>query len=280
MGHQIKFKIHKILALLILIGLTLSGCHRDDEILPVPPSEDAKTPSGAATPRNEQETPTPKPPPTDSSSEVFQPAEFAGMPYRILFPRNYDTKKSYPLHIFLHGIRESGTDNERQLEVGASYYLQDSIRAKYHAFIVFPQCPPSAYWFSPRVTMKLKDLIDTLVNTYSMNTKRISIGGFSMGAYGTFEMAARYPIFEAAVAISGEGNGDEARLMAKAKWRLFAGAKDDVVSFIKTENMYKALKNAGASVSFTLYPEAHHHNAWIKAFSEPDFFQWLFSEHP
>jgi len=278
--HNIEINISRILSLLMFIGLTLSGCHRDDEILPVPPKEDVTAPSGATTPRNEQETPTPKPPLADSSFESFQRAEFSGMPYRILFPRYYDSKKSYPLHIFLHGIRESGTDNERQLEVGASYFLQDSIRAKYQAFIVFPQCPQSAYWFSPRVTKTLKELIDTLVNTYAMNTKRISIGGFSMGAYGTFEMAARYPIFEAAVAISGEGDGAEANLMAKAKWRLFAGAKDGVVSFKKTENMYKALKNAGASVSFTLYPEAHHHNTWIKAFSEPDFFQWLFSEHP
>ena len=42
--------------------------------------------------------------------------------YRILYPENYDSKKSYPLLVFLHGAGERGNDNEHQLDLGASLF--------------------------------------------------------------------------------------------------------------------------------------------------------------
>mgnify|MGYP001793325875 CR=1 FL=1 len=35
----------------------------------------------------------------------------AVLPYRILFPDNYDQRKKYPLVLFLHGAGERGSDN-------------------------------------------------------------------------------------------------------------------------------------------------------------------------
>ena len=35
--------------------------------------------------------------------------------YRILLPENFDETKKYPLHLFLHGIGERGSDNKKQL---------------------------------------------------------------------------------------------------------------------------------------------------------------------
>ena len=37
------------------------------------------------------------------------------LPYRILYPDNYDKTKKYPLVLFLHGSGERGNDNEKQL---------------------------------------------------------------------------------------------------------------------------------------------------------------------
>ena len=34
--------------------------------------------------------------------------------YRILLPENFDQSKTYPLHLFLHGIGERGSDNKKQ----------------------------------------------------------------------------------------------------------------------------------------------------------------------
>jgi predicted peptidase len=122
-------------------------------------------------------------------------------------------------------------------------------------------------------------LIDTTIGSYLIDKEKIYIGGFSMGAYGTFALVAQNPeLFAAAVAISGDGNTRQAPVMAETKWRIFAGKKDEVVPSSKTENMAAALNDAGASVSFTLYPDTNHEGTWMRAFSESDFCYWLFSK--
>ena len=42
------------------------------------------------------------------------------LPFRILIPKNYNTQRSYPLLIFLHGAGERGSDNKSQLVHGSS----------------------------------------------------------------------------------------------------------------------------------------------------------------
>src|SRR5215471_7964849 len=68
------------------------------------------------------------------------------LPYRVLYPPNFDVTKRYPLLIFLHGAFEKGNDNEAQLNIGGRYFLTDSIRKNFPAFIVFPQCPADDSW--------------------------------------------------------------------------------------------------------------------------------------
>lgn len=263
-------------ALLVLFLLALTtACHNEEEILPAP-APAASGPSPIAKPQAAKRD---RHPSFDVRAETFQYGSFRDMPFRILAPKNYDSTKTYPLHIFLHGIGERGTDNEAQLEVGGAHFEADSIREKYPAFIIFPQCPDSYFWFSDAMTDKLHAFIDSITTVQNINRKNISIGGFSMGAYGAFAMVARNPeLFKSAIAISGDGDETKADRMAQSRWRLFAGERDTVVPSRKTEKMAKALAKAGASVSFTLYPDADHGATWHRAFSEADLFQWLFSK--
>jgi predicted peptidase len=262
-----------VFTFLLLMLLTTFGCENEDDVLPMPPASEE-----GPVPVKPVEKPEEEKPPVNLQEDVYHYGSFMGMPYRILFPRHYDSLKSYPLHLFLHGIGERGSDNEKQLSVGASFYQADSIRNLYPAFVVYPQCPGNDYWFSHYMTKTLKAFIDTLTSHYLIVEEKISIGGFSMGAFGTFSMVARNPgFFESAVAISGDGDESKAILMAKTRWQIFAGKKDHIVPPSKTEKMAQALKKAGASVSFTLFPEADHGATWWFAFSEPDFFYKLFS---
>ncbi len=57
--------------------------------------------------------------------------------YRILYPEKYDKKNVYPLVVFLHGAGERGDDNEHQLDLGASLFLEDSVRKKFPAIVIF-----------------------------------------------------------------------------------------------------------------------------------------------
>src|SRR5690606_12505139 len=68
------------------------------------------------------------------------------LPYRILYPENFDPEKKYPLLVFLHGRGESGDDNEKQLTHGGNLFLQKEFRSNYPSIVIFPQCPNNSYW--------------------------------------------------------------------------------------------------------------------------------------
>jgi predicted peptidase len=98
-----------------------------------------------------------------------------------------------------------------------------------------------------------------------------------MGAYGTFEMVAKYPgYFDAALAISGDGDPHQARALARTRWQIFAGKRDDIVPSAKTERIAEAIQAAGATVYFTLYENADHGGTWVHAFAEQTLFSRLF----
>jgi predicted peptidase len=220
------------------------------------------------------------------------------LPYRLLLPENYDGKKKYPLILFLHGRGESGTDNELQLTHGAKLFLRDSIRKKYPAIIVFPQCRSSSYWsnvdikedstgkrvfnFSP-IGKSTKDmaltgeLLNQLLHDLLVNKKQMYVMGLSMGGMGTFEIVRRHPkMFAAAIPICGGANPSTAKQLRKTNWWIFHGAKDDVVNPEFSVQMATALEKQNANVKFTLYPNANH-NSWDSAFAEPNLLNWLFS---
>lgn len=223
------------------------------------------------------------------------------LPYRLLLPLDYNAKKKYPLIIFLHGSGERGNDNKAQLFHGGSLFVRDSLRKNYPAIVVFPQCPANSFWSNvnmvtdtatdkttfifgtggePTLGMKLLlMLIDDLQDNYRLNNKQLYVGGLSMGGMGTFEITRRMPgKFAAAFAICGGADTTTAKQITQPAWWIFHGLKDDVVNPEFSKNMSAALKNAGADVQITLYPNDGH-DSWDDAFKEPKLFSWLFSHH-
>jgi predicted peptidase len=222
------------------------------------------------------------------------------LPYRILFPAHFDPAKKYPLILVLHGAGERGKDNESQLKYGPELFLKDSIRSKYAAIVVFPQCPANSFWSNVKMSkdsasQKLKWVFTTgQAPTMSMqllmafvgdfldkpyvNKKQIFIGGLSMGGMGAFEIIGREPgLFAAAFTICGGDNTLNAKKFAKKVpvW-IFHGQKDSVVPYEHSEAMVAAIKEAGGDPKYTLYPNDDH-NSWNDAFSDPGLMPWLFS---
>lgn len=217
------------------------------------------------------------------------------LPYRLLLPLDYDSSKHYPLILFLHGAGERGRDNEKQLVHGAKLFLNEEVRQKHKAIVVFPQCPFTDYWANvlrvhdehgrkfyfledgpPNRSMEiLQQLVMMILKTYPIKKDQVYAGGLSMGGMGTFELVRRMPgVFTAAFPICGGANPATASNMKNVSWWIFHGAKDDVVLPAHSEKMVDALKAAGADVKWTLYPEANH-NSWDAAFAEPLLLNWL-----
>lgn len=223
------------------------------------------------------------------------------MPYRVLLPKNFDASKKYPLILLLHGAGERGRDNELQLVHGADLFLRDSIREKYPAIVVFPQCAANSFWSNvkfvfdsatkkrtfnfnvdgePAVAMKLLlSLIKNLKQNYRLDKHRMYVGGLSMGGMGTFELVRREPaLFAAAFPICGGANPATANKLKRTGWWVFHGLKDDVVDPELSKIMAEAIKQQGAEVKLTLYPNANH-NSWDSAFAERDLIPWLFTHY-
>jgi predicted peptidase len=158
--------------------------------------------------------------------------------YRILYPSDYDVDKKYPLILVLHGAGERGNDNEAQLVHGSKLFLDSVNRVEFPAFIVFPQCPPDDFWANikrepgktdslggfgflsssePRKALGLVSLLmDSLAQTPQINTKKMYVGGLSMGGMGTFELLWRKPkFFAAAFPICGGGDPKKVNIYAK-----------------------------------------------------------------
>src|ERR1700750_958081 len=68
------------------------------------------------------------------------------LPYRILFPLNFDPAKAYPVVFVLHGSGERGNDNEAQLIHGGDAFLDGPLGQQYPAIVIFPQCPKDGFW--------------------------------------------------------------------------------------------------------------------------------------
>lgn len=226
-------------------------------------------------------------------------ANGAKLPYRILYPENYDASKKYPLVLFLHGSGERGNDNEAQLTHGAKMFLKPENRRDFPAIILFPQCPADSSWntgksdrtkmpierdfdYSRKISQPLNmaiELVKSYIRTESVDHNQVYIVGLSMGGMGTFEAVARYPeLFAAAAPIC--GGGDIRAFSAngrKTPMRIFHGSDDSVVNFRYSWDMYDSLKGMGWPVEYVEYPRVDH-NSWDYAFAEKDFLGWLFSK--
>lgn len=221
------------------------------------------------------------------------------LPYRILYPENYDKTQKYPLVLFLHGAGERGNDNEKQLVHGSKLFLTDENRKNFPAIIVFPQCATDSTWGSTKLNrtvssnklnfdystppttqlISVMELLKKITKEESVKMSSIYIAGLSMGGMGTFEAVYRYPgIFAAAIPICGGGDSIlyDKRVKKTAFW-IFHGAADAVVDVKLSRQMNTKLQSLKVDVTYTEYPGVYH-NSWDNAFNEPSFMIWMFSK--
>jgi len=216
--------------------------------------------------------------------------------YRILYPKNFDKTKKYPLTLFLHGIGERGDDNKLQLKYVDKVFLNQYNYDNYQSVVIFPQAPLDDNWSSrlltkneirqvfpenekPTKSLKLViKLMDSLVGEHFIDDKRLYLSGLSNGAMGSFELLKNRPnMFASAVLICGGGNPIWAKDFAKTTpvW-VVHGSDDDIVFPELSINMVKAIIEHGGSPKFTLYEKVKH-DSWLNVFDDPNYLEWMFS---
>jgi predicted peptidase len=236
----------------------------------------------------------------DHALDVYEKKEFVYsgniLPYRILYPANYDKSKKYPLLLFLHGAGERGKDNEKQLGHGSKLFITEQNRKDFPAIIVLPQCPEESFWAVTKIDRTVQpfkiefdytappnwplaaanELVKKIISEGSVDRSRVYITGLSMGGMGTFESVYRYPdLYAAALPICGGGDvKNYDKRIAKTAFWVFHGAADAVVNVKLSQEMVDKLKALKAEVKYSEYPGVNH-NSWDNAFAEKDYLSWM-----
>ncbi len=227
------------------------------------------------------------------SGHIFTNAAGRTIPYQLLEPDPAQNQTKFPLVIFFHGAGERGTDNEKQLIHGTRLFLTSTNRQAYPCFVVAPQCPSEQQWVDmpwntdsgdrpaqPSAAMGLVlELLAKLSRDKSIDTNRIYVTGLSMGGFATWDCITRFPgRFAAAVPVCGGGD-DKTVTAAVAQTPVWTFHSDDdtVVRVGRTRAMVEAMRRAGGAPKYNEFTGLGH-NAWDKAYSEPDLLPWMFAQ--
>ncbi len=208
------------------------------------------------------------------------------MLFRLYAPEDVQPEKTYPLVLWLHGVKGRGDDNTRQIIAGNShapeFFSSSEVQSQFPAYILVPQCPGGKFWINftnNRIRRPLKlamSLLDHIKATYNIDPERIYVGGQSMGAFATWALlAAHEDEFAAGIAIAGGGSVRKAKKAIKAPVWFFHGAADPIVRVSRSRELAEALALVEKPHSYTEYPNGRH-DIWPQVFSEPKLADWLF----
>jgi predicted esterase len=193
------------------------------------------------------------------------------------FPDDSPGKK-WPLIVALHGSGggNPATWDTAKLQGGPMGYA--IAHPGFPFAVLVPRSPGG--WYPPAVN----EAIDEAVATGRIDTNRIVLCGFSMGAIGTWSVAYDAPNRFAALAIVGGRSGDSNRMkfIKDVPVWVFNGAEDETTLPTEAKAAVASLKAAGGHVRFTLLLGAGHVDSLNLAYAMPDLYAWMADQklHP
>jgi predicted peptidase len=235
-----------------------------------------------------------------SRSLSFEGEEYR---YQVYVPADYSADTEWPIVLFLHGSGERGNDGVRPTKEGIGPAIRHNPSA-FPAIVVFPQARRGRWW-DRRMLAQAVAALDAATAEFHGDPKRTYLTGVSMGGAGSFLLAADQPDrFAALIVIAGfarlpwrlsgpewaapAGQGDVlsapdarraiAERISRIPVRLYHGTNDRSVPVSESQQMAEALRELRARVEFTEYMSLGH-NAWDRAYAEPDLMPWLLSQH-
>lgn len=202
--------------------------------------------------------------------------------HHVYLPPQLKKGADLPLIIFLHGIRERGSNGfiSGMFATIIKQYLK-----QIPALVLFPQCRPGKYWTNAQMDRMVMRQIESINTEYAINAERQYLIGVSMGGYGVWHFAANYTKnFAALVSICGGSpltGGDRftpiAEKIDKTPAWLFHGAEDNVVQVSESRNMVAAIKANQGNVKYSEYAGVGH-NVWLNALGEKELIPWLLAQ--
>ncbi len=143
--------------------------------------------------------------------------------YVVSVPDDYETsKKVYPFLIHLHGHGGQGSDLKGMGGPLGSYWRENC-----ELVAIFPQCLKGLTWWHPEMLDAMMAVVQREGKKLRVDPDRVYITGQSMGGYGSYNMAMRFPdVFAAVAPISGASGGSGSLAASAGIARRGAGSLD------------------------------------------------------
>jgi predicted peptidase len=182
--------------------------------------------------------------------DKFVCGEYGGEKYSLFIPKNYDVAKEYPLVLFIEDAGVLGSDARIALAqgLGAVVWSRPEEQAEHECFVLAPQVAgPTITNDDFEATEELeviKNLLDYIVDKYSIDKNRIYATGQSMGCMSICELNIRYPdLFAASLLVAGQWNPETmVECINKNLWIVVSEGDEKAfpINNQVTENMEKA----------------------------------------
>lgn len=200
----------------------------------------------------------------------------------------------YPVCMLLHGAGErgDGKNNGIQLIHGATDILSYAEEELDGMIFIAPQCPNEKMWIKapwnltshtmeeyPTKELALAlEILEKEINENDGDRDRIYITGISMGSFGSWDAISRKKdYFASALLCCGGGDTDQAASLTDLPIYIFHGGADTVVLTSRSQDMYRAICQAGGrKVEYTEY-EGIGHNSWTATYSNRENLRKFFS---
>ncbi len=211
---------------------------------------------------------------TQTVTKAFHNEVSNGYNFLLNIPDEYkDSSSTMPLIVFLHGRSLSGSDLNRVKKYGVLDAINRT-KINPHAFVVAPQCPKSQSWDPDRVL----NVMNWVKANYKIDSNRVYVVGMSLGGYGTFDFAGKYPNeISAAIALCGGGKEKYASNLATVPLWIMHGLADRAVPASQSQKMEDAI-NAANSKNYMRadYFRGLDHGDMVHVFYMPDMYRWLY----
>jgi predicted esterase len=191
------------------------------------------------------------------------------MPYRVYVPKAYTASRPTPLVIALHGLgatEDSFFDSYSRVTPGLAeqhgFLMAAPLGFRVDGFYGSPLMGAGDAASKRRIEYSEKDVLEVLRRMradYNVDSARIYLIGHSMGAIGTWALAAKYPdLWAALVPFSGIGAPQTAERIKGIPQFVVHGDADNTVNVSGSRTMVEALKKLGATVTYVEVPGGSH----------------------
>ena len=209
------------------------------------------------------------------------------MRYLVWLPPGYgeDRDKRHPMIVFLHGSGDDDYDAAFVASYGLPAVIAQGDQPDGFDFVVIsPQATPGGTWYNGVQPQLVDGIVQTALDTYLVDPDRVYLTGLSMGGYGSWHIAARYPErYAAMVSISGSGfqvspmpSTDYMCPLSEVPVWGIHGEKDLIAAYLAIESQVAQYERlCDVKVGWTALPDDGHFSTYQRAYREPLTYEWM-----